>query len=380
MNSQVAPLPLQEATLEIDPIEQEAVEETAPPPQQQLPSGLGNYHLVLRNEFERLQGDNAEMRRSQEVMRRDIENFGERNEMDELNEVVEETTPQQQRPSGLGNYMSFAGRLLGVGSVSPRTDLNTGTINLFAVAVVVDPSARRRSKWLAAVGILVIVLLEVFVFSVVVYESSHPKCNAVSDCPAGNYCQVENRGGYFSRECEDCELLQHFHLFSNSADFEETCSSVLPADKWEHRAFIDADYSASQLDNKNSFDHELYKCLVYNHCNESDMDADTDFIGHCDFIASNVAKLDTQVWILIIFLAFLWTLPICQDIEEATIEEAVMDHQLADSFNGPAEILRVTFRIRRYIIPLCTTSADRRHFFKKYYSQLSCHQSCFRGR
>merc|ERR1719469_1833678 len=78
---------------------------------------------------------------------------------------------------------------------------------------------------------------------------------------------------------------------------------------------------------------------------------------HCDFIASNAAKMDTQVWVLIVFLAFLWTLPIVQDIEEATIEEVVMDHHLTDSFNGSTEVIRATLRMRKYMIPFCTTSA-----------------------
>jgi len=68
-----------------------------------------------------------------------------------------------------------------------------------------------------------------------------------------------------------------------------------------------------------------------------------------------------QVWVLIVFLAFLWTLPIVQDIEEATIEatieEVIMDHYLMDSFNGPAEILRTTLRMCRFFLPFCTMSA-----------------------
>jgi len=104
--------------------------ETTPPPQQQPPGGLGNYQPVLRNEFERLEADNAEMKRNFEEMRRDVERLGDWNEMDEeeavlyptaWQEFAEETTPPpQQRPSRL---FRFAGHLFGIGSIQMTTQL-----------------------------------------------------------------------------------------------------------------------------------------------------------------------------------------------------------------------------------------------------------------
>mmetsp|Transcript_9324 Transcript_9324/g.19005 ORF Transcript_9324/g.19005 Transcript_9324/m.19005 type:complete len:542 (-) Transcript_9324:86-1711(-) len=77
--------------------------------------------------------------------------------------------PQQQR------YLSMVGRLLGVGSVSPRTDLHTGTFGMYAVAAAVHPSARtthRARAWLVAAGMLFFVILQLFVFSTVDIEEA----------------------------------------------------------------------------------------------------------------------------------------------------------------------------------------------------------------
>mmetsp|Transcript_18581 Transcript_18581/g.37014 ORF Transcript_18581/g.37014 Transcript_18581/m.37014 type:complete len:562 (+) Transcript_18581:98-1783(+) len=341
----VAPLPLEDVMPDTAPIGQEAVEVTTPPPQQQPPGGFVNYQPVLRNEFVSLLAYNEEM----VEMRRRVEQL-EENRPEHRNETDEEEAVEGS--SYLSGYLSLAARLFGIGSVSPRTDLNTGTIGLFAVAVVVDPSTHRVKKWLAAFGIFFFVSLEVFVFGVVIQEASHPKCSAVSDCPAGNYCNTD----YMT--CSDCYVVQR-GSFSSVQDFEATCSTVLPADKWEHRAFINADFSEFPLDKKiNYYDNKEYECYAFNHCLQSDMDAASNYnTKHCDFIVSNAAKMDMQVWVLIFFLALLWTLPIVQDIEEATIEEVVMDHHLTDSFNGPAEVIRVTLRMRKYLIPFCTTSA-----------------------
>jgi len=114
--------------------------------------------------------------------------------------------PPPQRLWGLSRYTSMAGRLLGMGLVSPRRDLNTSTLGLYVVAIVVHPSARithRVRAWLTAVGLLLFVLLEVFIFSAVIQESSFPKCNAVDDCLAETCCLVYE-GMTELPACEDC--------------------------------------------------------------------------------------------------------------------------------------------------------------------------------
>merc|ERR1740139_307354 len=87
------------------------------------------------------------------------------------------------------------------------------------------------------------------------------------------------------------------------------------------------------------------------------MDAPEYETNQCDFIVRNKEKIDVQFWILLLVLSLLWTLPICQDIEEAAIEEIVLNHHVGDTLNSPAEVVRVALRIRRFVVPLMATSS-----------------------
>ena len=49
-----------------------------------------------------------------------------------------------QWKSTISQYGSMAGRLIGIGSVSPRDDLNTGTLGMYAVAVATHSSASTK--------------------------------------------------------------------------------------------------------------------------------------------------------------------------------------------------------------------------------------------
>jgi len=61
--------------------------------------------------------------------------------------VGEETSPfLSQQPRSVSGYPETAGRLLGMGSVSFSTSLNTGTLGMYAVAYVVQPSARTNGR------------------------------------------------------------------------------------------------------------------------------------------------------------------------------------------------------------------------------------------
>jgi len=62
----------------------------------------------------------------------------------------------------------------------------------------------------------------------------------------------------------------------------------------------------------------LQQCISFLHCNATDLDADTNFVSNqCDFITLNKSKMDGGTWLMFVFLALLWALPISQDIEEA---------------------------------------------------------------
>jgi len=282
--------------------------------------------------------------------------------------VDAEATPSQLR-TWLNNYISTARRLMGVDSVPPRKDLNTKTITMFAVAVVVDTSNHSRTRrWWTATGNMAFVLTQVAAFSSLIKDTSHPTCNAVTDCPAGTYCQRVN--SFTVPTCKDCSGMPGLLFVNNTPTtvnvWDRNCSATFSdddewKDKWKHRNYYNADHNEFPLINipeLSDSDRDKYKCLAYNHCSQTDMDKDhPKFEGHCDFIHLNYQKMYGRVWFSVFFLAALWTLPICQDIEEATIEENVLNHHVADFLNIPAKILRSALRIKRYIVPSLTISA-----------------------
>jgi len=259
--------------------------------------------------------------------------------------------------SVVARYISKTARLIGANEDSNEIDLNTRTLGMYAVAVVVDSSTRRVNRfraWLTTFGTLAFVCMQIFVLSSVIFESSYPTCNSVIDCPVGSFCLSESSYNI----CEDCSHMDEF--FVSITHFEETCPTILSAEKWDHGDYVDADYNEFPLVPNTKIQKSKvkeYHCLAYNHCKETDMDAKKGFDGNCDFITRNRQKMHAQTWFLIFFMALLWTLPMCQDIKEASLEEIVLDHYLEGSLNGPAEVIRVALHLRIYLVPFFTTSA-----------------------
>uniref|UniRef100_A0A7S1BUE3 Uncharacterized protein n=1 Tax=Corethron hystrix TaxID=216773 RepID=A0A7S1BUE3_9STRA len=257
--------------------------------------------------------------------------------------------PQQHQRTGiLGKCLSMAGRLLGVGSDSPRKDINTGTLGMYAVAVAVHPSActnHRARAWLTAVMFLFFVMMETFVFLMVSLESVSPICNSVDDCLPGTYCYIEK--GIKLGTCRDC-------AYGQKPD-DKICSAIFSSEMWEKRDYaIDADYNTLPL-GKTFLDldknYDKYQCLASHHCSETDVDAPNYTNNHCDYIVQNTDKIDGATYIVIAFFSLLWSLSICEDFEESTIEEMVLDHYIKDSLSGPATIIRIALCIQKYFIP-----------------------------
>merc|ERR1740124_217381 len=173
----------------------------------------------------------------------------------------------------------------------------------------------------------------------------------MADCPSGTYCTMDVWWGALPF-CRDCA-----GIGMTTTTAEEVCPAALGPDKWAHREYIDFDHQDLWM-TRNTESSTLQECISFLHCNTTDLDAGTNFESQiCDFIALNRSKMDGGTWLMVIFLALLWALPISQDIEKAATEERVMDHHLTGSRNIPAEIVRLALRIRRIILPFMATSA-----------------------
>ena len=66
-------------------------------------------------------------------------------------------------------------------------------------------------------------------------------------------------------------------------------------------------------------------CLAWLHCSETDAMPD-----RCDYLVLNARTLHVSRILLLAFLALLFAVPLCEDIDSALIEEKLLDHQLRD--------------------------------------------------
>lgn len=266
---------------------------------------------------------------------------------DSLN--VENFTEAQTKPCQKNKKKGFASikeYIPGMGKFRPLSENNTGTLYLYCVGKVVDKDSHAIKKWIASLLGLVLACMQTFIIFVLYLEASHPRCTSMDDCPDGTYCTPTF---FHLPACFDCKSVQKLKTNSTQCLFE------FP-EKWENWDLIDIDHIEFHIKAKME-SSDLLNCVSFKHCVESDIDASNSFKGHCDFIYLNRSKMDKGIWLFIGFLAFLWSLPASQDIEEATIEERVLTYHIGDKFFVPAEILRLALRIRRFILPLMVVAA-----------------------
>lgn len=296
-----------------------------------------------------------------EEMKRDVEDkMNDRNERlkEELREREQEdtfmiedfddtlTTSIQQDQEDT-RTKSILNGIVNKGLFTSWTNLNTETVSMYSIAEVVDVNSTIIRKLIVSIGDLFLVCLQSYFLTMILNESSHEKCNSIADCPTGNFCTTTKFNAFPT--CADCIGVLDFEINLTY------CSSQFPGYQWGNNlTFLTLDHTILRIEsNTNS---TLLECLSYEHCKINDLDYETEFEGHCDFIALNMGKIDPGFWLLIGFFSLLWALPVCQDIEEAAIEEKVLDHHIGESFSIPAEIMRVALRIRRFILPLLATS------------------------
>ena len=135
-------------------------------------------------------------------------------------------------------YRSFTARLMGIADDNNQDIIrNTGTIYMYAVTVITDPSALSSVRsWLTAFGSIMFVLAQIAVLRFVVEEAAYNPCDDHEDCPSGNYCSYNPAldSGY----CYDCEqILLDFppdQIFISASGAKDQCSDF----------FDDAEFSA----------------------------------------------------------------------------------------------------------------------------------------
>eukprot|EP00588_Corethron_pennatum_P024339 CAMPEP_0194311286 /NCGR_PEP_ID=MMETSP0171-20130528/8264_1 /TAXON_ID=218684 /ORGANISM="Corethron pennatum, Strain L29A3" /LENGTH=479 /DNA_ID=CAMNT_0039065319 /DNA_START=35 /DNA_END=1474 /DNA_ORIENTATION=+ len=236
---------------------------------------------------------------------------------------------------------------------APRADPRTPTLSLFAVASVLRTDISRGGKYLHAAGALLFACVQNYAFYVMVVRASFPTCTSMTECPAGTFCA---NGQFALPTCYDCAGIEAFTQL-NVTTVEEVCPAELGHDKWENRDYLDFDHQELWM-RPDTAESTRQKCIGYLHCTANDLDAETGFEGRCDYLALHKSKMDGGSWFMVVFFAVLWSLPLTLNVQEATAEERVLDHHLTGGArNIPAEMVRLTLRIRRCVLPFSATAA-----------------------
>jgi len=245
---------------------------------------------------------------------------------------------------------------------------NTGTINMYAVAVNASGISNPKPKkaWFISMTSLVVVCLQIMVLRWLIFESSYTTCAVHEECGIGEFCRI---GKYRRPRCDDCEFSLKFwdqDTKSSETASEEFCKNFMveedPFDNFDQTVqwFWKNEVNSIFL-NETEATAEV-ACYAKNYCDETQV---ADYVDHpriCEHLTLRMNKMSIDQKILFAFVAILYTATICQDIEQGAIEEAVLvyskqlvgeDQSLPYSYY----LLFYTMRIKRYMLPWIISSA-----------------------
>ena len=265
----------------------------------------------------------------------------------------------------MSTIMGYFSRLAEAEMYSLTKMHNTGTFHMWCVVTTTAPG--RSTCWaiVAAIASFLLVFLQVFVLTAVMYESSHPACTAHGSCAQGTFCSASLSFNW--ARCEDCSFLSTA-LFDARAPIWEpnatVCEGVLQGiGGWD---LEDSDYTITRLsDPARRLPGGGFKpydmrdaCLAWAHCDEFNLWAD-----QCEHIMIKHEQMHWTVAVLIVVLSILVAHPLVHDIDQAICEEALLDHQVivVGGFDRLGlllvQIVRMSLRARRFFLPVTTSMA-----------------------
>ena len=222
---------------------------------------------------------------------------------------------------------------------------NTGSIHMYCIATAIAPGQRRIKVLGAASLSIFLTASQLVLMRFVQTESSYPSCALHENCPTGNFCDAWDPRWQAPR-CADC-----YRVFEDVAGLglnatacaavDQSFAHLAEPSRWHDGVF---DYTFAD------------GCLAWNHCVESDNWAD-----ECDHLKVKMDRLHWTTKLVLILVSFLMALPLAQDMDEAVVEEALLNHQLNGGGRSPpvlvaAALLHASLHIRLYVLPIVTST------------------------
>ena len=233
---------------------------------------------------------------------------------------------------------------------------NTNSIHMWCVAVAVSPGQSGFKRLWAAGVSLFVVAVQILMLNILILDSLHPSCGAHTDCAEGTFCNP-----FGGLRCTDCHMVQsNWRLnttfcdrYRDDLDFpyddiDQTVTHLADPLRWHDNTFH-SEFVNSTLKK------EL--CLALIHCAETDI-----YPLECDHIMLKLGRVHWSAMLLLVFMSLLMSLPLILDMDEATVEEALLDHELRNGVTSvsvilAAQLVRASLRIRCTMLPILTAMA-----------------------
>lgn len=235
---------------------------------------------------------------------------------------------------------------------------DTKTIHMYAVAATVNTDINSALPWLFAfTSLFLLASLQSAPLYLSTFETFQRSCSTHSDCRIGQYCDW-NPEVFYSATCKDCFYSYEDAWYSNCPSIINTAETGDDIDQtvlWFDRSYK-ANYNISKYGKRGE---EGFWCLAWHHCEQTEMYEQTDEKDNrCDYVSLIANKFTrTRKFVYVMAMTIL-AFYLSKDIEEAAVEEAVLDHHLA-SINEdegltlkylPAFFLRLSLRYRRNVL------------------------------
>ena len=235
---------------------------------------------------------------------------------------------------------------------------NTNTIIMFAISIAYqgaqNPTARARVlTWMMAGALILFLFVQVFILLSLQVDSMYPTCTKHSDCEPGRMCDGFNTMDWWTQpRCEPCARLE---LLEDSCDVDVDLEDFFESSWFDSNFIANVDIKEENYSNIFGSEEDTMRCIAKQYCQNTvpfGLPGDGD---GCDLIKISAEKASTSGYIVLFFMSFLFSGYLYQDMEEAEVENALLDFiissELAGSLWIPIFIIRIMNRARRFFLP-----------------------------
>ena len=237
---------------------------------------------------------------------------------------------------------------------------NTNTLFILAVSIAYqsakNPTLRTRAiVWMMAWSLVFFLFIQVFTLTILQEDSNQPTCIKHSECRSGYMCN-----GYTDwwrqPRCEPCALLD---LFESSCDVDDDLEDLFENSWFDSHFIANVNMEAGNNSNNFSSEEDAMRCIAKQYCQST---TPVGLIGDgCSHSKQLKQKASDSGYAELFFMSILFAVYLYKDMEEAEVENAMLDFiilsELADSLWISMFIIRITNRARRFILPFYTAYA-----------------------